>query len=318
MKEYLRKVLSPAAWQWLQKTKRLIRLTPQHFAHTLGYNIIRKKDYYSPLPLVSELEKNVDRWYKPSSLAGIDYDVAEFKELFSELINEFYAEYAALPPYEEVITKGFGPGYTNLDALVLYTMIRRLKPRRYIEIGSGVSTYYCSLAAAENEKENAPLAINCIEPYPYEKLNSIKNIKINQKLAQDVEPEFFEQLEDGDVLFIDSSHVVKIDSDVSYLFLEILPRLKKGVWIHIHDIPFPYNIPYPAEQWIFQPTWSQFWNEAMLLQAFLSFNDKFKIKMSTPLIRHFDEDFLRQKVPNYKSVEEQPNTFSSIWLRRVA
>ena len=91
--------------------------------------------------------------------------------------------------------------------------------------------------------------------------------------------------------------------------------------IHIHDIPFPYNIPYPPELWVFRNKrknfWPRYWNEAMLLQAFLAFNERFEIIMSCPLIRYFDEPFLRQNIPGYRSVEEMSNTFSSIWIERV-
>jgi hypothetical protein len=87
---------------------------------------------------------------------------------------------------------------------------------------------------------------------------------------------------------------------------------------HIHDIPYPYNVPFPPELWIFGQEWPMFWNEPMLLQAFLAFNKNFRISMSTPLLRHFDEEFLKQRVPIYQSVEQHPNTFSSIWIRRIS
>src|SRR5207244_12035849 len=105
---------------------------------------------------------------------------------------------------------------------------------------------------------------------------------------------------------------------VPFLYLEVLPQLNPGVVIHVHDVPFPYNIPYPPQLWIFGQEWPMFWNEAMVLQAFLCFNDKFTITMSTPLILHLNEVFLRENIPIYESMEQNPNTFSSIWLRRVS
>ena len=107
-----------------------------------------------------------------------------------------------------------------------------------------------------------------------------------------------------------------------YLFLEVLPALDPGVYIHIHDIPFPYNIPYPADYWTLlqhprSRQWPVFWNEAMLLQAFLAFNSSFEIVLSCPLLRYFAEECLKAKLPIYKSTQEEPNTFSSIWLRRA-
>jgi len=167
------------------------------------------------------------------------------------------------------------------------------------------------------------LAIRCIEPFPYEKLKLIPGIDIVQSEVQDVGMELFMQLEENDVFFIDSSHVLSIDGDIPFLFLEVLPRIRKGVLIHVHDISFPYNIPYPAEYWVLgrhenAPYWPMYWNEAMALQAFLAFNSAFAIEMSTPIIRHYDEPFLALVVPHYKPVREEPNTFSSIWIRKTA
>jgi hypothetical protein len=99
--------------------------------------------------------------------------------------------------------------------------------------------------------------------------------------------------------------------------LEVLPTLNSGVVIHIHDVPFPYNIPYPPELWVFWQQTPMLWNEAMVLQAFLCFNKEFEIKMSTPLIRHYDEEFLRSRIPFYETMQQNPNTFSSIWLKRA-
>lgn len=285
--------------------------------HTCGLNVASLNDYYSVLPSKSRLEKNMHRWFKPSGLAGIKYDLDEMKQIFQRLSNCYLGEYQKLPLYEENKSRGYGPGYTAVDAMLLYFMLRDITPRRYIEVGSGLSTYYCSLAAERNAAEEKPIEITCIEPFPYAALYTIRDIKIIKKEVQDVAIEEFERLEAGDILFIDSSHVVKIDGDVPYLFLEILPRLKKGVFIHIHDIPFPYNIPYPPQLWIFNQQWPSFWNEAMLLQAFLCYNDAYKIIMSTPLLRHFDEDFLRANIPGYESVSENPNTFSSIWIEKL-
>jgi predicted O-methyltransferase YrrM len=288
----------------------------------LGY-VVRESDYYSPLPSEFVLERNKDRWNKPSTMAGISFDVDLYKTRLSQLTQKYADELRALPSYAEVITVGFGPGFPEFDGQLLYMMLRETKPRRYLEVGSGVSTYYCTLAAARNSEEGYPLAIQCIEPFPYEKLRSLPGVDIVQSEVQDVAIELFMKLEENDVFFIDSSHVLTIDGDVPFLFLEVLPRIQKGVLIHVHDIPFPHNIPYPAEFWVFgrhekAPYWPMYWNEAMVLQAFLAFNSAFEIEMSTPMIRHHDEPFLASVFTNYKSVEDEPNTFSSIWIRKTA
>jgi hypothetical protein len=213
---------------------------------------------------------------------------------------------------------GFGPGYTAVDALTLYMMIRDLKPRHYIEVGSGVSTFYCSLAAQRNRNEGHPLQITCIEPYPFQRLSSIPGIRILSQEVQDIDVSVFQELRQNDVCFIDSSHILRIDGDVPFLYLEVLPSLNVGVVTHVHDIPYPYNTPFPPELWIFEQQWPLFWNEPMMLQAFLAFNKHFRITMSTPLLRHFDETFLKEHIPIYESIEQNPNAFSSLWLTRVS
>jgi predicted O-methyltransferase YrrM len=316
-------VLPYSGQKALRYLKRYSIRTERRLFAAIGYKVARNSDYYSPLPTESSLERNEARWNKPSAMAGVSFDVDLYKSRLSTLLHKYADELRALPSYEEIKALGFGPGYTELDALLLYMMIRETKPRRYLEVGSGVSTYYCSLAAAQNSKEGHPLAMQCIEPFPFEELKSIPGIDIVHGEVQNVEVELFMQLEENDVLFIDSSHVLKIDGDIPFLFLEVLPRLRKGVLIHIHDIAFPYNIPYPAEYWVLgryerAPYWPMYWNEAMVLQAFLAFNSAFEIEMSTPMIRHYDEPFLVATVPDYKSVQMEPNTFSSIWIRKKA
>ena len=313
IKNLLKKILP--AFTWNQDARQRLL---QRIMDSAGYTIARKTDYYSPLPSLPDLQAKSKRWNRPGGLHGIRYDLADMEARLTDLLARYLEEFAALPPYPEMQLAGFGPGYTAVDALTLYAMIRHLKPARYLEVGSGLSTYYCSMAAERNAREGRPLRITCIEPHPFAKLHTIPGIEVIAREVQDTDLARFGELQPGDVLFIDSSHIVKIDGDVPFLFLEVLPVLNVGVKIHIHDVPFPYNIPYPPKLWIFGHVWPVFWNEAMLLQAFLCFNDNFQIEISTPLIRHFDEPFLRRSIPGYQSIEENPNAFSSLWLARVS
>jgi hypothetical protein len=294
-------------------------LTPervQKYMELAGYTVARKTDYYSPLTSVAELRSTYGRWNRPSELNGVAYDLDQMKHELSYLLSLYFDEFSRVPPYEELQQIGFGPGYELVDALLLYMMIRHIKPKHYIEVGSGLSTYYCSLAAAKNASEGHHLHITCIEPNPYEKLHTIPGIQIIQRQVQDVEVSVFQELRENDVLFIDSSHILKLDGDVPFLYLEVLPVLQAGVAIQIHDVHFPYNIPYPPRLWVLGQQWPLLWNEAMVVQAFLCFNHEFEIVMSTPLIRHFDQAFLAGQIPFFESVDENPNTFSSLWLRR--
>jgi predicted O-methyltransferase YrrM len=240
------------------------------------------------------------------------------QEKLAYLISNYFKEYESISLYNDISKKGYGPGYPILDSMLLYFMIRDIKPKKYIEIGSGVSTYICSLAANKNEKTNIYLDITCIDPYPQENLYKIPKVKILQDEIQNIDISFFDQLHEGDILFIDSTHILKIDGDVPYLYLEIIPRLANGVIIHIHDIHFPYNIPYPPQYYIFGNKRPVFWNEAMLLQAFLSYNDSYKIIMSLPLMRYFCEDALKEYISNYQALD-QNHAYThngSIWIEK--
>jgi hypothetical protein len=291
------------------------------FAHRffgrLGYNVVKVGDYYSTLPVLGEIERTKSRWNKPSGLAGIDVDVPAMTKRLADLADRWESDFAShAGDYARNQRQGFGPGYPPFDARTLYFMLREHKPSAYLEVGSGLSTYYATLAGRRNAEDGSPLRITCIEPYPFDALKALPDIELIAGFVQDVPVSRFEQLEAGDVLFIDSSHALKIDSDVAYLFLEVLPRVKPGVFVHIHDVPFPFNVPYPADTWLFGERWPVYWNEAMVVQTFLAFNSAFEILLSTPMIRFEDEQFLTGRFPDYVPVAKDANPASSLWLRR--
>lgn len=154
----------------------------------------------------------------------------------------------------------------------------------------------------------------CIEPYPKPHLRKIQRdwqIQLIPKLVQDVDVEFFKVLDEGDILFIDSSHIVKIASDVNFLYLDVLPNLNKGVVIHIHDIPFPYPTLNP-DYWIFKA--HLFWTESALLQAFLTYNQAFKILLCSSYLHYKKPKELGSAFKIYDPARHFP---SSIWLQKV-
>jgi predicted O-methyltransferase YrrM len=286
--------------------------------NTHGLHVSLASDFYSPLPVLTSLEKNMSRWFKPSSLCGINYDLKYMQEKLAYLTSHYMEEYERLLSYDKAHNNIYGPGYPYLDSMLLYFIIRDVKPENYIEIGSGFSTYICALAARENEKIGSCLDMTCIDPFPQENLHKIPKVKILKEEIQNINLGFFDQLHRGDILFIDSTHIVKIDGDVPYLYLEIIPRLANGVIIHIHDIHFPYNIPYPPQYYIFGNKRPVFWNEAMLLQAFLAYNDSYKIMMSLPLLRYFCEGSLKEHISNYQALDQNhAHTHNgSIWIEK--
>lgn len=290
----------------------------QKFFGALGFNVVKKKDYYSTLPVLSEIEKTRQRWDRPSPLTGLSLDVPGMRKLLGELADRWESEFSKTAgDYLANTQRGFGPGYPEFDARTLYYFLREHKPNAYLEIGSGLSTYYASLAAKQNAEDGSPLNISCVEPYPFDALRTLPDFELIEGFVQDVPLERFEALQAGDVLFIDSSHALKIDSDVAFLFLEVLPRIKPGVFVHIHDVHFPYNTPYPADTWLFGERWPVYWNEAMVVQTFLAFNTAFEVLLSVPMIRHDDESFLIDRYDDYVAVAGNINPPSSLWLQRV-
>jgi predicted O-methyltransferase YrrM len=285
----------------------------------LGLNLARSRDYYSPLPVYSELARREKRWNRPSALGGVAYDLDGMRALTESLVREQGDSYRALPSYHELKGRGYGPGFTVIDGMFLFLMLRAKKPRLFVEVGSGLSTCYASLALAANAAEGSPGEIRCIDPNVRAQVRALDRVDVVTHEVQDVDASFFTRLGPGDVLFIDSTHVVKIDGDVPHLYLEVLPALQPGVLVHAHDIHFPYNTPHPAERYVLGRTWPMLWTEAMLLQAFLAFNTSFRISLSLPLLRHFDEEFLRRVIPGYRSVEPEDHDthFGSVWLERV-
>ena len=284
----------------------------------LGWNVARTADFYSPLPVLSEVTESRALWDRPSELVGVGYDLEAMKSLLSSLMDDYGNEFDALPPHSEIRALGYGPGFPVIDALTTYLMVRDLRPARYVEIGSGLSTYYAWLAAAANGRDGRACEMTCVDPFPTGRLNELRGPAVNAVVSkvEAADIRLFETLEAGDVLFIDSTHVLKLGGDVAFLFLEVLPR--PGVVVHVHDIHFPYNTPYPAEQYIFRAKWPLYRTEAMVLQAFLSFNQEFEVLFSAPMIRHFDEPFLERTIPGYRrvEVEDYDTHFGSLWLRR--
>jgi hypothetical protein len=279
----------------------------------------KRNDFSSPLPDLESLRVNRERWDKPSAMIGVPYDLDDMKSAIETMTARFGPELKTdLPSYDDLQKLGLGWGMPYMDLQVLYLMLRQHRPARYLEIGSGTSTYVASLAARKNAADGQPCTITCVEPYPNPGLISLAEITLIKQEAQSVKLSLFDMLTDGDILFIDSSHVAKIDSDVPFLLLEVLPRLNPGVIVHVHDTPFPYNTPYPSDFWIFHDTVPpMFWNEAMFTQAFLYNNDSFQIKLSAPLLRYHCESFLRAQFPGYQDILAQPNSFSSLWMKRV-
>lgn len=317
LKRFIKGLLPPRMRQIVGKAhedefRYRVRATHALF-RMFGLNIVRRSDYYSTLPVISDIARTRARWDRPSTLSGVSIDWQATKVRLAAMHEKWGSEFDAIALPRE----SYGPGFPRFDGRTLYYMLRELKPRRYVEIGSGYSTFYSSEAARRNAADGSPTSITCVEPFPYPALNSIPNLNLLEAYVQDVDEAVFDQLEPGDVLFIDSTHALKIDSDVSRLLLDVLPRLQRGTYIHIHDIPFPYNTPYPASTWLFGWRWPVYWNEAQAVQAFLAFNNAFEVYLSSSMVRHHEPDWLLATFPDLVPFAIDQEPFSSLWLHRV-
>lgn len=200
----------------------------------------------------------------------------------------------------------FGPG----DAEILYSMVRHFKPSMIIEIGSGNSTLVSLKATAANKKEDHRYDCNitCVEPYEIPWLEDL-DVKLNRTRVELLDHDFFQQLRANDILLIDSSHVIRPQGDVLFEFLEILPLLKKGVIIHVHDIFTPKDYP---DDWIIDT--HKMWNEQYLLEAFLSNNSEFEIIAALNFLFHHHPAQLFSACPVLASHQEfEPR---SVWIRK--
>jgi predicted O-methyltransferase YrrM len=256
--------------------------------------------FYEPIPDTQSLPETL--WSQPSELVGIEMNDSMQLDLLRNHFPKFRAEYedfAAEPP------PGQRRPFRGVDALVAYCLVRHFQPRRIFEVGSGFSSLVLGHTAAKNKNST----LICIDPFPGELIRN-SSIPALQSLietrVQDLEAEFFSQLESGDILFIDSSHTVKIGGDVNYLFLEVLPRLKPGVIVHVHDIFLPFEY---RRDWVLDEF--RFWSEQYLLQAFLTFNSEFEVLLANGYLNHYRLQDLKAAFPSLPSWAG-----GSFWMRR--
>jgi len=267
--------------------------------------------YYSPIVSVDEIKEREEQiWEAIDSpqVMGVDLNVTRQKELLGQL-STYYSDL----PFKEDKTQGLRYFFENdmylyTDGIVLYSLMRNLKPKQIIEVGSGYSS---ALMLDVNQRyfDNS-IQLNFIEPYPERLLKNIREedkrtSTILKKKVQEVDVSFFEKLNGGDILFIDSTHVSKTGSDVNYIFFEILPILKKGVWIHFHDIFYPFEYP---KSWVYE---GRNWNENYMLRAFLMNNEDYRIQLFSHYMHLHHEEYFKDMPLTFK------NKGGNIWLQKV-
>ena len=274
--------------------------------------------FYSPVPSIRDVRKRSFTIFDRTSVEcpGInirrDYQLTVLNEL-----SFYYSNIPFLNSAKHLSERYYfdNPYYTYGDGVVLYAMLRRLQPKRVIEVGSGFSSA-AMLDTDDQMHGERPAgertAFTFIEPYP-ERLQSLLTAQDQDRCTvltsrvQDVDLSVFDALEPNDILFIDSSHVLKVGSDVHHLLFHVFPRLKPGVVIHLHDVFWPFEYP---EDWVMSGT---AWNEAYALRAFLQYNSAFEIEYFNSYVATVHEAVLREKMP---ICMKDPG--GAIWIRKTA
>jgi predicted O-methyltransferase YrrM len=255
-----------------------------------------------------------------ASETGIPHDDESLWENVDLRENDQRAFYTQLLSRPDLIsfpasnTEGFRYYHQNgwfpeLDGVVLSHLIQKLKPAHYLEIGSGYST---AAVLDTLEHHQGKTQITLVEP-DLSRLRQLlrpqdeERVTVHTSPVQELPLSTFETLGENDILFIDSSHVAKIGSDVSWLFLRVLPRLRRGVWVHIHDIFYPES--YPLD-WVQE---GRAWNESLFLRAFLVGNPAFQVRAFHAFARHRFENEVWSAKPELRA-----STGSGFWMQKIS
>lgn len=266
--------------------------------------------YYWPTPDTRRLDDAL--WERPSELVGIDMRERSQLRLLEEISAAYKTDYDRFPrrptgdPAQYYVENG---SFVSTDAEMLYAMVRRLGPRKIIEVGSGFSTLLIDKALGDEMDglDRATEYVVC-DPFPRVGEGLPHVARIVKSPVQTVPLSLFESLGEGDILFIDSSHVLRIGSDVHYLYLEVLPRLAEGVFVHIHDIFMPAEYP---RDWVLKH--HRFWTEQYLLQAFLAFNTSWEVVWAGAYMARKHRPLLSQAFGSHEATTA-PGSF---WMRRA-
>jgi Methyltransferase domain len=264
--------------------------------------------YYSPIVSIDEIrqrEKDIWKLREVDGVEGINLNFNEQKKLLIQL-SEFYNCVPYIFKKDLKLRYQFRNGYYDYtDCIILFSMINNFKPKRIIEIGSGFSSAIM-LDTNEFFFDNK-ISLTFVDPYP-ERLFSLmkdydtENCRIVKSDLQLISLDVFKELEQGDFLFIDSTHVSKTGSDVNYILFEILPILVNGVHIHFHDIFYPFEYP---KEWVYK---GLNWNEDYILRAFLMYNQDFKIEFFADYLHKHYSSLFNQMPLCYK------NTGGNLWI----
>jgi len=273
--------------------------------------------YYSPVPNIEDLETR-KVWGRISELAGVDFNEGDQLRLLQGL-GRSYGRECDWPAEEKDAEGGFfteNGTFAYGCAASTHCMIRHYRPRRIVEIGSGRSSRVIAAAMQRNSDAGEDLAdYTIVDPYPNESLLSglPESVNVVRQPVETLDVCFFDNLREGDVLFVDSGHTVRIGGDVNYLVLDVLPRLSDGVVVHFHDIPMPHEY---AKAYCVNAEFRVFWTESYLLQAFLACNRDFEVLLAMNHLQKNRRSEFCDAFPLYDSAVHIAGA-GSFWIRRV-
>jgi Methyltransferase domain len=246
---------------------------------------------------------------KPRDLPGISWNVSGQLDLLAQLN---YSDELLKIDIDSPSGNGFwinNPNFKSGDAEYWYNVVRFFRPAKIIEVGSGYSTIMARIAIEHNIKRDRAYHCKqlCIEPYEMAWLDRV-DVELVRTRVEDMDISVFKALKENDILFIDSSHVIRPRGDVLREILQIIPSLNKGVIVHLHDIFSPRD--YLAE-WIYRDI--KFWNEQYLLEAFLTSNKEWEIIAALNFLKHYDYELLKSVCP-FMSEDREPGSF---YIRKI-
>ena len=265
--------------------------------------------FYQPVPDIQELERR-DVWSKVSALSGIKWETDKYLAKLAEVSR--YKPKRDWPdkPESNMDFGRINQSFSYICASLLYGMILKNKPKRIIEIGSGNSSKVVLKALQDSGKETE---YTIIDPYCcWEETEFGINVNVIQKPVEETNIALFQTLETDDILFIDSSHTVRIGGDVNFLILDILPLLAQGVIVHFHDIELPYEY---SKVYATNLQSRKFWTESYLLQAFLTFNTAYEILLPAVYLCREYLDTVKECYPGMRHPFDWSS--SSFWIRRT-
>ena len=258
-----------------------------------GWDIL-PRHFYSTIPDMRVLQRS-ESWKKPFSLIGIaGTDIESQASFVEECCLPIQERLRRGGIHEHACRENGESGYGYVEAEFLFSFITAKRPRRVVQVGCGVSTAVILLAAKEAAYNPD---VTCIDPFPTAYLRRLagnKLIHLVPEGAQQVNLDLLTDLDAGDLLFIDSTHATRPGSEVNRIILEALPRLNSGVFVHFHDIHFPYDYPPNLMTTLF------FFGESTLLQAFLTNNPRYRIAASLSMLHHACADRIKAAIPNYR------------------